>query len=735
MTITATTDELATRQGTCRIAGQELTMPASVFRPDVATAFPPRPSEETWPETVWTAEEILDRLSSPPFRPVNVRGALAGLFCAQVIRPTYRWLLTRPHQPLTSKAQMTLDPDGFASLAARCADDSRVRSQAQQTALMRLSQILLRKGGGIHDVTIGDFIELADAIAEHGSAAKDLTLLYRFVRELGDVPAQAPTTLKELMVGGKLTVEQLVERSGALDYASLRNVADTLAKRFWADLEAHNPGIDSLQLPTHAVVAWKERLAFIRKDGVVVRGRQGYRGQLLTVRAFYLDLARWAADEPGRWGSWVASNPITAHEVDHKKTKRRVKARTDQRTRERLPVLPILVEFVVQRRLYQATLLAAARNADPGTTFTFGEETFARLLAPRSASTKRLRVVDSGGRKRELILEEDYAFWSWAVVEVLRHTGIRVEELLELTHHGLVQYRLPSTGETVPLLQIAPSKLDAERLILVTPELGEILAAIILRIRGEAPTVPLVTSYDILERTWSPPMPFLFQRAYHSDARAIQRTSVGKILDDTLAASGLADVTGEPLRFTPHDFRRLFVTDAIVNGLPPHIAQAICGHRDINTTMRYKAIYPEETIIAHQAFIARRRGLRPSEEYREVAPEEWDEFLGHFKERKLSLGVCTRAYGTPCQHEHACVRCPALRLDPDEGSRLQQIHDNVEDRIAEAKREGWIGEVKGLEVTLAAAKQKLDAMNKARQRQDATFVGMPVFGKVVGCEN
>ena len=51
-------------------------------------------------------------------------------------------------------------------------------------------------------------------------------------------------------------------------------------------------------------------------------------------------------------------------------------------------------------------------------------------------------------------------------------------------------------------------------------------------------------------------------------------------------------------------------------GLPPHIAQLVAGHRDINTTMGYKAVYPEEAISGHRAFLARRRALRPSEEYR-----------------------------------------------------------------------------------------------------------------------
>ncbi|MFD8218719.1 hypothetical protein ACFV2U_34730 [Streptomyces sp. NPDC059697] len=59
----------------------------------------------------------------------------------------------------------------------------------------------------------------------------------------------------------------------------------------------------------------------------------------------------------------------------------------------------------------------------------------------------------------------------------------------------------------------------------------------------------------------------------------------------------------------------MFVTEAILSGLPPHIAQVICGHKSISTTMGYKATYPTEAIEAHRPFIARRRAQRPSEEY------------------------------------------------------------------------------------------------------------------------
>ncbi|MFI8288617.1 hypothetical protein ACIGBL_05675 [Streptomyces sp. NPDC085614] len=93
------------------------------------------------------------------------------------------------------------------------------------------------------------------------------------------------------------------------------------------------------------------------------------------------------------------------------------------------------------------------------------------------------------------------------------------------------------------------------------------------------------------------------------------------------------------------------------------------------------------------AFLTRRRALRPAEEYRTPTEAEWEDFLGHFERRKLSVGTCARAYGTGCIHEHACVRCSLLRPDPAQRGRLVEIRDNLQDRIAEAEREGWLGEI------------------------------------------
>ena len=206
------------------------------------------------------------------------------------------------------------------------------------------------------------------------------------------------------------------------------------------------------------------------------------------------------------------------------------------------------------------------------------------------------------------------------------------------------------------------------------------------RIRGTTAAVPLTVSYDKNERVYNPPMPLLFQWRCRLENRPVGETSLRSYLDHAMAAIGVKDASGHPLRYTFHDFRRLFITDAILHGMPPHIAQLVAGHRDINTTMGYKAVYPEEVINGHRAFIARRRSLRPAAEYRVPTDEEWAGFLGHFERRKVALGDCGRSYDTPCIHEHSCLTEMILSWDASLPGRLGVTHGQIGILAAHASR-------------------------------------------------
>jgi len=67
--------------------------------------------------------------------------------------------------------------------------------------------------------------------------------------------------------------------------------------------------------------------------------------------------------------------------------------------------------------------------------------------------------------------------------------------------------------------------------------------------------------------------------------------------------------------------------------------------------------------------------------------------------------------------------------DPAQHARLTEICDNLTARIAEAEQKGWLGEVEGLRVSLAAAREKLAQIDRRRARPAATVtdLGMPAL--------
>jgi hypothetical protein len=707
----------------------------------------------------WRRSVGADRAEPLP----HLSPGLLVLICGDVIRPGLDWLLrfAPARHNLAAEMARTRDPAAFAALATLC-KQSRVGLQSEQRALTQVAVVVAAKGGRVDAVRAGDCLEVL-AAAERVRATPDRhaesPLFYQLLRAHGVLGPDAPAI--EVFSGrGQPSCEQLIdryriacrpvrdvlvdylrERQPAVDFSSLQRLAYLLGRLFWADLEALHPGIESLQLPRDIAAAWKQRV-MTRTRTTTTPGRERVgvtaprldgRSVLTAVRAFYLDIAEWADNDPARWGPFAVRCPVSASDASHKKDRSQRKSRMDARTRERLPVLPTLIAWVAAERARTAELLAAAEAALPGELFTAASVTLRRTVLKTETTGRVWAEPSDGGPRRDLSFEEHRGFWTWAVVEVLRHTGIRIEELTELSHHSLIQYRLPPTGELIPLLQITPSKTDTERLLVISPELADVLSTIVARIRDDKPAVPLVVSYDKNERVYNPPMPLLFQWRRRLDHRPVSETVLRGYLDHALTAIGVKDAAGRPLRYTFHDFRRLFITDAIVHGMPPHIAQLVAGHRDINTTMGYKAVYPEEVINGHRAFIARRRSLRPGEEYRTPTDEEWAEFVGHFERRKVAVGDCGRSYDTPCIHEHSCLRCPLLRPDPAARARLEQIRDNLITRIAEAESHRWYGEAEGLKVSLAGAHAKLAQMDQiTTNRNNAVQLGIPAFTDTAG---
>jgi hypothetical protein len=70
-----------------------------------------------------------------------------------------------------------------------------------------------------------------------------------------------------------------------------------------------------------------------------------------------------------------------------------------------------------------------------------------------------------------------------------------------------------------------------------------------------------------------------------------------------------------------------------------------------------------------------------------------------------------------------------LRIDPRARGRLTEIMKNLTARIDEARSYGWLGEAEGLQVSLAAAKDKLVHLDRTERatKPNTTDLGIPVI--------
>lgn len=77
-----------------------------------------------------------------------------------------------------------------------------------------------------------------------------------------------------------------------------------------------------------------------------------------------------------------------------------------------------------------------------------------------------------------------------------------------------------------------------------------------------------------------------------------------------------------------------------------------------------------------------------------------------------------------------------LRPEPHDRARLVEITENLEVRIAEAEREGWLGGAENLTVSLSATRGEIDELDAAVARtRRAVHLGMPTFAQIAGRPN
>nr|MDQ2815836.1 aldehyde dehydrogenase family protein [Actinomycetota bacterium] len=329
-----------------------------------------KPSEVT-PLDAFVLSDIMEAVGLPPGTPRPPTGTppapllSATRAAADIVRPSMHWLLAggAANDHFTRALAAERDPAGFARLQGLLDADPELSATARRVTVHRAAVIVAAKGGTLGEVTIGDL--LAEYAAEDEalrSPCQGMQVIYGALRAMGVI--DGPASFRQLRAAGPRTPGQMIdryhlacqpvrdllvdylrERQPALDHSTLQHLGYELGKLFWADIEQHHPGIAGIHLPDDVARAWKQRLQV--KDGSGGAAQAGTerisaRHCLTAVRAFYLDVAQWALDDPSRWARWAVPCPVRPQEISSRKAAQHRKSRMDARTRERLPVLPAL---------------------------------------------------------------------------------------------------------------------------------------------------------------------------------------------------------------------------------------------------------------------------------------------------------------------------------------------------------------------------------------------------------
>ena len=141
-------------------------------------------------------------------------------------------------------------------------------------------------------------------------------------------------------------------------------------------------------------------------------------------------------------------------------------------------------------------------------------------------------------------------------------------------------------------------------------------------------------------------------------------------------------------------------------GCPIHIGAALLGHLNLQTTQGYVAVFAEDVVAHYQEYLTHRRSLRPDRGVRPGQPRGMGGVRGALRQAQGRARQLRSSLRNALQHEHACIRCPMLQVNPKMLPRLAELEKDLLLRRKRAEEEQWLGEVEGIDATLTFLRAK-----------------------------
>ncbi|MGZ4639507.1 MAG: tyrosine-type recombinase/integrase [Actinomycetes bacterium] len=281
-----------------------------------------------------------------------------------------------------------------------------------------------------------------------------------------------------------------------------------------------------------------------------------------------------------------------------------------------------------------------------------------------------------------------------AGLQVLRGTGLRVGELLDLEVHAVIDYGPAGTWLRVPLGKLATERsvpLDAATLAVLDQWAAR---------RGAHRPIPH-------PRTGKP-TDFLFTE----HGRRLGATRLRNGLLAAAAAADLRGIGGGPMTITPHQLRHTYATALANAGMSLQALMTLLGHVTPEMTIRYATLASPTLRAAYdQAMGTMRRQLTLTPLGRPIVPDKIAWLASEMVKTRLAHGYCSRHESQgACPYANICETCdnftPATEFAPALAEQLADIHALK----ADAELRGWTGEAQRHDRTARALQGHLDRL-------------------------
>ena len=263
-----------------------------------------------------------------------------------------------------------------------------------------------------------------------------------------------------------------------------------------------------------------------------------------------------------------------------------------------------------------------------------------------------------------------------AGITVLRHTGLRIGELLDLELDHLVDYGTNGTWLRVPL-----GKLNNERSVPVDNTALEALDDWLTH-RPSQRARPHPRDGHLAD--------FIFVER----GRRLGTTRIQRGIRDAVIAAGLTGPEGQPLRVVAHQLRHTWATELANAGMSMQALMTLLGHRSPAMTIRYARLASPALKAAYDQAagkIARRIPIAPAG--RPATPDRVEWLAAEMLKTRVAHGYCSRDLAADaCPYANICETCPNFATTADFAPAIDAQLADVRQLRDDAEARGWTSE-------------------------------------------